>query len=173
MADKSDIYHFELRIVDEACAVDENRKLTVACHPSETPEHTVMRVMAYAMFWQPGMEMAGTVCQGEQPDLIVEQHAIIVGIGNHKRIRKAARRYPRLSCLEWRLAQMDRASVLCQQIEADGATATIIGLDGSIGDLLEDVQRRNRWQIHMTDEGIDVETGQSGHVFHTRTLCRL
>lgn len=173
MADKSDIYHFRLALVDQACALDEHIKLTLACHPSETLEHCIMRVLAYGLFWQPGLEMVAAVCQGHEPDLAVEQHAIIVGINNHKRIRKAARQHARLTCLEWRPAHIQKAESLCRQIDKDGATATIIGMQGDVAGLLQQLQRRNHWQLVLSESGMNIEIADKQLGFSTTTLCRL
>jgi len=153
--------------------VDEAVDLVVAKHPSETEEHCLMRLLAWGLFWQPGIRMAGSVCQGDEPDLQVEQHGIIVGINNQKRIRKAAVRHPRLTCLEWRPRFIRSASELCQRINRDGATATIIGVEGELNGLLASVQRRNNWMLELTDHDFVVDTGKNKFEFSTQTLCRL
>ena len=68
MALKGTIYRFRLDLsdVDRNCYQAFN--LTLIQHPSETIERMVLRLFAYALSYQEGLEFTRGVCEGDEPD---------------------------------------------------------------------------------------------------------
>ena len=69
MALKPTIYKIKLALTDLDREVYENFTLTVACHPSETLERMMVRVMAYCLNVREGLELCKGLSDTEEADL--------------------------------------------------------------------------------------------------------
>lgn len=97
MAKKATIYraHLDLSLVDRN--VYEERLITVARHPSETTERMVMRILAFALRCDDGLEFGRGISTDDEPDLWRREgdgrvhEWIEVGQPDAKRLLKASR----------------------------------------------------------------------------------
>ncbi len=71
MAQTATIYNFEIDLADMDRGVYETLDLRVARHPSETAEYMVVRVLAYCLEYQEGIELTEGVSSGDEPALLV------------------------------------------------------------------------------------------------------
>ncbi len=71
MALSATIYHFSIDLADMDRGVFETVDLRVARHPSETIEYMVVRVLAYCLEFQEGIELTEGVSAGDVPALLV------------------------------------------------------------------------------------------------------
>src|SRR5919106_548276 len=71
MAQTATIYNFEIDLADMDRGVYETLDLRVARHPSETAEYMVVRVLAYCLEYQDGIELTEGVSSGDEPALVV------------------------------------------------------------------------------------------------------
>ena len=71
MALTSTIYTFDIDLADGDRGVYESLELRVARHPSETMEYMVVRVLAYCLEYQEGIELTEGVSSGDDPALVV------------------------------------------------------------------------------------------------------
>ncbi len=69
MALKPTIYKMKLALTDLDREVYENLSLTVACHPSETLERMMVRVLAYCLNACEGLELCKGLSDTEEADL--------------------------------------------------------------------------------------------------------
>lgn len=69
MALKPTIYKMKLALTDLDREVYENLSLTVACHPSETLERMMVRVLAYCLNAREGLELCKGLSDTEEADL--------------------------------------------------------------------------------------------------------
>ena len=69
MARSSTIYKAELELADMDREYYATLSLTIACHPSETVERMMVRLLAYALFAGEGLEFGGGVSTQGEPDL--------------------------------------------------------------------------------------------------------
>jgi uncharacterized protein YaeQ len=71
VAQTATIYNFEIDLADMDRGVYETLDLRVARHPSETAEYMVVRVLAYCLEYQEGIELTEGVSSGDEPALLV------------------------------------------------------------------------------------------------------
>ena len=71
MAQAATIYTFSIDLSDMDRGVFETLSLRVARHPSETLEYMVVRVLAYCLEFQEGIELTEGVSSGDEPALLV------------------------------------------------------------------------------------------------------
>ena len=71
MAQTATIYAFSIDLSDMDRGVFETLSLRVARHPSETVEFMVVRVLAYCLEFQEGIELTEGVSSGDEPALLV------------------------------------------------------------------------------------------------------
>ena len=71
MAQTATIYNFDIDLADMDRGVYETLALRVARHPSETAEYMLVRVLAYCLEYQEGIEMTEGVSSGDEPALLV------------------------------------------------------------------------------------------------------
>jgi uncharacterized protein YaeQ len=65
------IYNFTIDLSDMDRGVFESLSLRVARHPSETVEYMVVRVLAYCLEFQEGIELTEGVSSGDEPAVLV------------------------------------------------------------------------------------------------------
>lgn len=103
MALTSTIYTFDINLADTDRAVYETLSLRVACHPSETPESLVTRVLAYCLEYQEGIGFSGGVSDGAEPAIAIRDLSgawvawIDVGYPDAARLHRAAKLAPRVA----------------------------------------------------------------------------
>lgn len=69
MALKSTVHKAELEIVDMDRNYYATHKLTMACHPSETGERLMIRLLAFALNAQERLEFGKGISDSDEPDL--------------------------------------------------------------------------------------------------------
>ena len=98
----STIHTFEIELSDVDRSVFEHLSLRVACHPSESPEHFVTRVLAYCLEFTPGIEFGRGLSDPDEPALAVRDLTdalrvwIDVGAPDAKRLHHASKASPRV-----------------------------------------------------------------------------
>jgi len=102
MAVKATIYKAELEIVDMDRNYYATHRLTLACHPSETGERLMVRLLAFALNAQERLEFGKGISESEEPDLWVKDLTgaielwIELGHPEEKLLAKAIGRSPRV-----------------------------------------------------------------------------
>ncbi len=71
MALTATIYNFTIDLADMDRGVYEALDLRVARHPSESAEYMLVRVVAYCLEYQPGIEFTDGVSSGDEPAIVV------------------------------------------------------------------------------------------------------
>ncbi len=69
MALKATVYKVKLDVVDMDRNYYETHKLTLACHPSETEERLMVRILAFALNAHERLEFGGGISESDEPDL--------------------------------------------------------------------------------------------------------
>ena len=98
MALKATIYKAELQIVDMDRNYYADHVLTIACHPSETDERMMARVLAYALNAQEGIAFTKGLFDVDEPEVWVKSLTdeiilwIDLGQPDEARIRRACSR---------------------------------------------------------------------------------
>ena len=98
MALRATIYKADLQIADMDRHVYGDHALTIACHPSETEERMMVRVLAYAIHAQDGIAFTRGLSDVDEPDVWAKNLAgeitlwIDLGQPDEARIRRACSR---------------------------------------------------------------------------------
>lgn len=98
MAPNATIYRLELQVSDMDRHYYAGHSLTLAQHPSETPERLMVRLMAFALFADERLEFGRGLSTDEDPDLWQRDYTgdvllwIDLGQPDESRIRKACGR---------------------------------------------------------------------------------
>ncbi|MEZ5650410.1 MAG: YaeQ family protein [Burkholderiaceae bacterium] len=105
MALGATIYRLRLDVADIDRGIYGERVLTLARHPSETEERMMIRVLAYAMHDQEGLEFGRGLSTDDEPDLWQRDATgriltwIDVGLPEERRLRRACGRADRVVAL--------------------------------------------------------------------------
>jgi len=102
MALTATIYNFEIDLADADRRVYESLALRVAKHPSESEEHLVTRILAYALEFRAGIGFSAGLSDPDEPAISVRdltgtiQSWIDIGIPDAARLHKASKASPRV-----------------------------------------------------------------------------
>lgn len=97
MATKPTIYKLRIALSDLERNYYDTLNLTIALHPSETPERMMARVMAYCINAQEGLSFAKGLSDVDEPDIWIrtmdQQTSLWIDVGepSHERVKKASR----------------------------------------------------------------------------------
>jgi uncharacterized protein YaeQ len=102
MALKATIYKAELEIVDMDRNYYATHRLTLACHPSETAERLMIRLLAFALNAHERLEFGKGISDSDEPDLWLKDLTGVIelwielGHPDGKTLAKAIGRSPRV-----------------------------------------------------------------------------
>ena len=98
MAQKATVYKAELQIANINEGYYHTHNLTIACHPSETTERMMLRILAFALNANDNLAFTKGISTDDEPDLWqIEDNGDIslwieLGTPDERRIRKACGR---------------------------------------------------------------------------------
>ena len=102
MARTATIYTFNIELADADRGVYETLDLRVACHPSETEEHLITRVLAYCLAFTEGISYSKGISDPEDPAISVRDLTgallvwIDIGAPDAARLHRAGKIAPRV-----------------------------------------------------------------------------
>ena len=103
MALTATIYTFDIQLSDTDRAVYETLSLRVACHPSETEESLLTRMLAYCLEYTEGIAFSAGVSDGTEPAIAIKDLTgawkawIDVGYPDAARLHRASKLAPRVA----------------------------------------------------------------------------
>ncbi len=165
MALPATVYKATIQLADVDRGVYETLATTIAQHPSETAERLVARLLAYAIFHEPGLNFSKGLCANDEPDLWRKSGDgrvslwVEVGLPEAERIIKACRHSQRvamLACgralLNWDQQQLPKLAGL--------DNLTVISIDPAvIVRLAMGLERSINWELTITSGAIYLTTG--------------
>lgn len=105
MAAKATIYKTTLKIADMDRHYYASHALTLACHPSETEERLMLRLLAFAWYASDSLQFTRGISTEEEPDLWDKDltghitHWIELGTPDESRLRKGCSRADQMTLL--------------------------------------------------------------------------
>lgn len=146
MALKSTVYKATLHIADMDRAYYADHTFTLACHPSETEERLMVRILAFALNATDALEFSRGLSADDEPDLWEKNltgeilHWIELGQPDESRVRKACNRAQhvtiygfsgRAPAIWWeknrsKLERFDNLTVINIPAEASAALALLL-----------------------------------------------
>jgi uncharacterized protein YaeQ len=103
MALTATIYNFEIQLADADRRVYESLDVRVACHPSESNEHLIARLIAYLMEYAEGIGFSRGISDPDEPAIAIRDLTgtigvwIDVGAPEAARVHKASKAAPRVA----------------------------------------------------------------------------
>ncbi len=126
MAQTATIYTLNINLSDMDRGVYETLDLKVARHPSETTEYMVVRVLAYCLEYEEGIELTGGVSSGDEPALVVRDLTgrvtawIEVGMPDANRLHRGSKLAGRVAVYTHREARQVLAQFAGEKIHRSG-----------------------------------------------------
>ena len=167
MALTATIYNFEIQLANVDRGVYEELALRVACHPSETPEYLVARVLAYALEYTEGIAFGRGISEPEDPPIAVKDLAgtlltwIEIGSPDAARLHKASKLARRVAVYTHK-----EPRTLLRQLEGErihrAEFLELYSFDRElIAGLVEQLDRRTRMALSVTDGQLYVTIGET------------
>jgi uncharacterized protein YaeQ len=97
------IYNFDIDLSDSDRGVYESLALRVACHPSESEDYLLTRVLAYAMEFTGGIEFSKGLSDPDEPAISIRDLTgairswIEIGTPDAARLHRASKASPRVA----------------------------------------------------------------------------
>src|SRR5438045_4518617 len=97
------VYVFDIELANSDSSVYESLKVSVARHPSETPEHMLTRVLAYCLEYTEGIALSNGLSEPHEPAIAVRDLTgvlkawIDVGAPDAMRLHRASKAAPRVA----------------------------------------------------------------------------
>jgi uncharacterized protein YaeQ len=177
MALKSTVYKANLNIADMDRGYYAEHNLTLACHPSETEERLMVRLLAFALFADERLEFGKGLSDIDEPALWLRDYGgeirlwIEVGLPEERGLRRAAGRadkvvvlaYGRTVDLWWQkegaaMSRIDKLTVYALDTE-QGAALTALA------------ERSMQLQCTIQDGQIWITDGPNTAAIELRKLC--
>jgi uncharacterized protein YaeQ len=166
VAQAATIYNFEIDLADMDRGVYETLDLRVARHPSETPEYMLVRVLAYCLEYQEGIELTEGVSSGDEPALLVRDLTgrvtawIEVGMPDPSRLHRGSKLAGRAVVYTHRDARQLLAQLSGAKIHR-GEAIPIRAFDrGAIEAIAASVDRRTRVALSITHGELFLTIGE-------------
>jgi uncharacterized protein YaeQ len=165
MAQTATIYNFDIDLADRDRSVYESLALRVACHPSESEEYLVTRVLAYAMEFTEGIEFSRGVADPEEPTIAIRDLTgrikvwIEIGTPDAARLHKASKAAARVVVYTHKDPQQILRRLAGEKIhKADGIE--FYAIDRTlIAALSARLERRMSFSLSITDRELYVSIG--------------
>ncbi|NOY94734.1 MAG: YaeQ family protein [Deltaproteobacteria bacterium] len=170
------MHRLELDLSDSTRSVWEHLELRLARHPSESDGFFGARILAFALCWEPGLELGEDLSTPDAPALELRtqtlefSHWIDVGVPSAKRLNLATRSAPRVSVFCHRDPAHWLKELRRERVQApDRVEVTLLehSFAESVGAALG---RRGRWSLMRDDELLQVVTEAETHEGVMRVL---
>lgn len=165
MALTSTIYKFDIDLADMDRHVYESLSLQVACHPSESSEYLVTRILAYAMECTDGIEFTRGLSEPEWPAILVRDLTgavrswIEIGTPDAERLHRACKASPRVAVYVQKDPTQWLRTLAGERIHR-GDVLELYAVDRTlVGDLVARLDRRMSFALSITDRELTVSIG--------------
>lgn len=162
MALGSTLYRVAMELSDVDRGVYESLKFRVARHPSEADERMVTRIIAYGLLYQPELEFAKGISDGDEPALWAHDltgqllHWVDVGTPGADRIHAASKRAQRVSIVcHRRLDALEREMRRRKVHRAEHIEVLLLEPD-FVAQLAGCMQRNSEWTLVHTDGELSI-----------------
>jgi uncharacterized protein YaeQ len=166
MALPSTVYKANIQLSDVDRGVYETLKATVARHPSETEERLAAKLLAYAIFFEPGLAFTKGICVDGEPDLWLKGPDgrvllwVEVGLPEPDRLIKACRHSERVTHIacgrslpNWEQQNLSKLKGI--------TNLTVIRFDQLfINQLVTNLDRSITWSATITDGTLYLTVGE-------------
>ena len=172
MALTATLYSFDVALSDVDRAVYERLNIKAACHPSESEEYLLTRVLAYCLEYTEGIAFSkGGVSDAHEPAITVKdltgawQSWIEIGAPDAARLHQATRLSPRVALYTHKEPRTLLRGYEGHRIHKAAAIEVHVMDRALLAALAERLDRRNSWTLSVSDGRIYLDVG--GESFET------
>jgi uncharacterized protein YaeQ len=165
MAQTATIYIVTIDLADMDRGVYETLDLRVARHPSETAEYMVVRILAYCLEYQEGIELTEGVSSGDDPAILVRDLTgrvtawIEVGMPDASRLHRGSKHAGRVAVYTHRDARQLLAQLAGERIHR-AADIPIRAFDrASIEEVASLLERRTSFALSVSGGELHLAIG--------------
>ncbi len=158
MALTATLYSFDVALSHVDRGVYEQLSIKAACHPSETEQYLLTRVLAYCLEYTDGIAFSkGGISDPDEPAIVVKDLAggwrswIEVGVPDAARLHRASKASPRVAVYthrDWRTLERAYEG---QRIHRAEAIEVFVVEPALLDALVTHLDRRNSWTLTITD----------------------
>lgn len=166
MALTATIYNFTIDLSDMDRGVFETLDLRVARHPSETAEYMLVRVLAYCLEFQEGIQLTEGVSSGDEPALVVRDLTgrvtawIEVGMPDAARLHRGMKLAGRAAVYTHRDTRQVLGNLAGARIHRADEIRILAFDRGAIESLAAQLERRTSLAISVSGTDLFVSMGQ-------------
>lgn len=160
MALTATIYNFDVQLADVDRGVYDTLAFKAAQQPSETEQYLLSRVLAYCLEYAEGIAFSKGIAEPDVPALSVHDLTgalkvwIEVGAPDAARLHKASKASPRVAVYTHRDPARLVALLAGEKIHRSASLELYGFSNGLIDGLVEHLDRRNTWEMSVTDRHI-------------------
>jgi uncharacterized protein YaeQ len=161
----STIYRFDIDVADADRHVYESLSFPAACHPSESSEYLVARVLAYTLEFTEGIEFSRGLSEPEWPAILVRdltgvvQSWIEIGTPDAARLHRASKASPRVAVYVQKDPTQWLRTLAGERIHR-GDALELYAIDRAlISDLVARLDRRMSFALSISDRDLTVSIG--------------
>lgn len=162
MALTATVFTFDIQLADVDRGVYETLALKVACHPSETEEYLLTRVLAYCLEYAEGITFSRGLSEPDEPAISVRDLTgalrawIEVGAPDAARLHRASKAAPRVAVYTHREPRSIQRQLAGERIHR-AEDLELYAMDRDLlSDLATKLERRTRWELSVTDRHLFV-----------------
>jgi len=159
------MFTFDVALNDVDRSVYEQLNLKVACHPSETEEYLLTRVLAYCLEYREGIAFSKGLGMPDEPALSVRdltgawQSWIEIGSPDAERLHKASKASPRVAVYTHKEPRLLLRAYEGQKIhKAEHVELYAVDRD-LLADLVSHLERRVSMTMSVTDRQLFIDIG--------------
>ena len=161
------IYNLDITLADVDRGVYQELALRVACHPSESPEYLVARVLAYCLEYAEGIVFGRGISEPDDPPIAVRDLTgalrawIEIGSPDAARLHKASKLAPRVAIYTHKDPRILLRQLAGERIHRAEALE-IYSIDRDLIDgLVALLDRRTRLTLSVTDRHVYATVGET------------
>ncbi|MDP1857537.1 MAG: YaeQ family protein [Gemmatimonadaceae bacterium] len=165
MALTSTMHTFDVALSDVDRSVYESLTIKAACHPSETEEYLVTRVLAYCLEYQEGIAFSKGLGEPDEPALSVRDLTgalkswIEVGAPDAARLHRASKASPRLAVYTHKEPRLFLRAYEGQRIHrAESVELYAVDRD-LLAEVVQRLERRLRFALTVTEGQLFLDFG--------------
>jgi uncharacterized protein YaeQ len=166
MALGATMFVFTIRLADADRGVYETLNLRVACHPSETPEYLLTRVLAYCLEYTEGIAFSKGLSDPDEPTIAIRdltgqlQVWIDIGAPDAARLHKASKAAPRVAVYAHRDVEVLLARLQGERIHR-AADLQIYAMDRELlAALAARLVRRMEFDLSVAERSLYITLGE-------------
>lgn len=165
MALSSTVYTFDITLSDVDRGVYEVLNLKAACHPSETPEYFLTRVLAYCLEYREGIAFSKGLSEADDPTISVRDLTgalmswIEIGSPDAARLHLASKASPRVAVYTHKVPRIVLQAYEGQKIHRADRIEFYSFDREMLAALAELLDRRMKLTVSVTDRQLFIDAG--------------